>query len=94
MFVIKKKKKTQQNRIKTRYDLHVVHKVPSELVQLEQKLVISLPLANMYKQETTQIWFPQFQITQCQVSFKCLYYEQQRGKYNNKNDCTALGRVK
>lgn len=33
-------KTNKQNINNTRYDLHVVHKVPSELVQLEQKLVI------------------------------------------------------
>lgn len=37
MSMIKKKK---QNINKTRYDLHVVHKVPSELVQLGQKSII------------------------------------------------------
>lgn len=38
--VYNKKTKTKQHINKTRDDLHGVHKVPSELVQLEQKLVI------------------------------------------------------
>lgn len=38
--VYNRKTKTKQHINKTRDDLHVVHKVPSELVQLEQKLVI------------------------------------------------------
>lgn len=36
----KNKTKPKQHIHKTRDDLHVVHKVPSELVQLEQTLVI------------------------------------------------------
>lgn len=68
-----------QNINETRRDLHVVHKVPSELVQLEQRTgylaTISQCIQIRYE---TDLWFPQFQIKRCQGSFKRLCYEQQR----------------
>lgn len=62
-------KKQTQN--KTRHDLHVVHKVPSELVQLEQKLRVQLPFANAHRREAAQACSP---VTWCQVPFERLNY--------------------
>lgn len=53
----------KQNKNQTRYDLHVVHKVPSELVQLEQLVTWRLP-ANAYNRRLDRSSF-QFQIRQC-----------------------------
>lgn len=69
----------KQNQNKARYDLHVVHKVPSELVRLEQKLRVQLPLANTHRRETAQACFPQLPVTRRQVSFECLCYSSKEG---------------
>lgn len=64
---------------KARYDLHVVHKVPSELVRLQQKPCVQLPLANSHTQETAQARFLQLPTTRRQASLECLYYNSKEG---------------
>lgn len=83
-----------KNENETRYDLRVVHKVPSEVVQLGQELVtFSRRWQTHTRGRQNRSGFRSFESSNAKLHSKCLYDRQQRGKYN-KRMTVQQGRVK
>lgn len=72
------------NKNKARYDLQVVHKVPSERVQFRARTDHLATISEHTKRRPKGSGFHSFASNSAEFHSKCLYYKQRKGKYNKR----------